>query len=219
MDTAKISAGDWVEINNFKWEVVIKVGLNLVHVDPKSFCDKEAVTAHRPKDRGFKVGDLVVDKTGDDGSFTLKESHFRQKNSNGPDYWAELIKPVEAIEAERVAAFETEPVSPRIQAKTDAVLLFGGTISAEVGKPMEFVPDSESVLDSPTFNGMMIEEAKRICDENGFMIATRKAGTVTLTYDEETCKAVLEANGWTVTPPDEAPPTNPTTERRADESD
>ena len=156
MDTAKISAGDWVEINNFKWEVVIKVGLNLVHVDPKSFCDKEAVTAHRPKDRGFKVGDLVVDKTGDDGSFTLKESHFRQKNSNGPDYWAELIKPVEAIEAERVAAFETEPVSPTVQAKTNAILLSGGTISAEVGKPMEFVPAAQDSVNQKLNGGESI---------------------------------------------------------------
>ena len=31
-----------------------------------------------------------------------------------------------------------------IQAKTDAILSSGGTISAESGKPMEFVPDSES---------------------------------------------------------------------------
>ena len=61
-----------------------------------------------------------------------------------------------ALKAERVAAFETEPVSPRIQAKTDAVLLFGGTISAEVGKPMEFVPAAQDSVNQKLNGGESI---------------------------------------------------------------
>jgi len=58
-----------------------------------------------------------------------------------------------ALKAERVAAFETEPVSPRVQAKTNAILLSGGTISAESGKPMEFVPAAQDSVNEKLNGG------------------------------------------------------------------
>ena len=52
-----------------------------------------------------------------------------------------------------LAAFETEPVSPRIQAKTDAILSSGGTISAESGKPMEIVQAAQDSVNEKLNGG------------------------------------------------------------------
>jgi hypothetical protein len=67
-----------------------------------------------------------------------------------------IVELLTALKAERVAAFETEPVSPTVQAKTNAILLSGGTISAEAGKPMEFVPAAQDSVNQKLNGGESI---------------------------------------------------------------
>jgi hypothetical protein len=69
------------------------------------------------------------------------------------DKQAVINLPVQEILDAVIAQPKTEPVSPRIQAKTDAILSSGGTISAESGKPMEIVQAAQDSVNEKLNGG------------------------------------------------------------------
>jgi len=117
IDASKIAAGDWV-FNNVRWARVEDVNHDSVFYEPSLVCKKTSITAHRPKSGPFKVGDQVITRLVPVSEQTIKRIDglrcFYDERAWVYEDEIDLVKPVEAIEAERTQQQKGEPMTERI---------------------------------------------------------------------------------------------------------